>query len=301
MQPKLVYCDRSYLKPADAKISLFDGGYLYGDGVFTTLRLYRGHPYQLSKHLTRLKSQAAELAIDCPVNTEELKSIIDHLVVANSCSAFDCRARLTISRHGVSPCNLTSPSSVSMSPAHERLSKGTFSVILSDLPSGLTTWQQQGIRAVSAPNGLTRNALPHLKSLNFLTSQLALRIAHDHGCQEALFCDNAGNVLEGAVSNIFLICEQELLTPTHDLPLLAGLTRSKVMELGKTAGLVVKQQIIPTIDILSADEVFLTNAVREVVPVIELDSHTIGTGKPGLITRTLQKKYSQDVAGILAE
>ncbi len=297
----LVYCDGSYLPAAEATVSLFDGGYLFGDGIFTTLRLYHGRPYRMPEHFARLEAQAAELAIGCPINLTEAESILTRLVEANSLADVDCRARLTLSRRGHTPA-VPADSLPALPRSYQNaMSPATFSLFLSALPAELDSWQEQGIRAITAPSGLIRGGYPHLKSLNCLASHHALRMALAANCQDALLCDSVGNVLEGAISNIFLVRDQQISTPAADLPLLPGLTRNHILSLAGAADLTTRQALIPFSEILAADEVFLTNAVREVVPLVELDGRPLGGGSRGPVTRRLQKAYSQGVVATLAE
>ena len=144
-------------------------------------------------------------------------------------------------------------------------------------------------------SGFTRGIFPHLKSLNYLTTVTALRLAHASGCQEALLVDADNQVLEGATSNVFLVMDGELLTPPLNLGLLAGRTRSAVLSVAEAEGIPTRQTPFTISNTCGAEEAFLSGSVKEIVPIIEVDGRAVGDGVPGPVTRLLQKKYRRGV------
>lgn len=285
----VVYLNGSYLDDTSASISIFDGGYLYGDGVFETLRLYRGVPFDLSGHLQRMADQLESLDYDWRPDPARIGEIISELVHRNNLRDQDSRCRLTVSRSGL--------------PGHPLLLSGyrdlapTVSAFVQPLGPEIAHMQNDGIRLKVMHSEFARGNFPQIKSLNYLTTIMALRCAHRDGCAEALLTDTDGHVLECATSNIFMLRAGILSTPPLKLGLLPGRTRGMIMDLAVGLDFQVQETVF-TIDTLSAaDEIFISGSVKEVVPVIGLDDQQIGDGRPGPVTRTCQETYRRAALG----
>ncbi|MBK7188169.1 MAG: aminotransferase class IV [bacterium] len=283
-----VYLNGQYIDAAEARVSVWDGGYLYGDGIYTTLRLYAGRPLDLPAHLERLRRHAAALELPVPLSDEQTNTIIEALVAANGLRDHDGRLRITISRGGDPDDPL---------PLHdlERLVP-TVLLTLAPVPASFTEWAREGIKACLLEPGSARGNLPHLKTLNGLPALLAQRQAAARGCQEAILVSEDGRLLEGAVSNLFLAKDGCLATPAGAEGLLAGRTRERVLALGLACE---RRRLLPD-DLRGADEAFTASSVREILPVVAVDGAAIGDGRPGPLTRRLQAAYRELVAGAVA-
>ena len=283
----IVFLNGKYCDAGEARISLFDGGYLYGDGMFETVRLYAGRPFDLAGHLARMSRNLEALGYIYRPSPLEIGNVIAELARRNGLETSDARCRLTISRGGSSgdPLPLN---------GHRELTP-TLSIFLQPLDPRLARWQQDGIAVLSMHAGFSRGDFPHLKTLNYLTTVTALRLAHAAGCQEALLVDGDNRVLEGATSNVFLVSGGTLYTPPLDLGLLAGRTRDMVLAQAVASGIASLEESISIADLGSAEEVFLCGSIKEIVPVVAVDGSPVGGGAPGPVTRSLQKKYRRGV------
>jgi len=289
----VVYLAGEYTAAESASIPMLSGAFLYGEGVFTTLRLYRGQPWDLDGHLARLRDNARHLDLICPPDLDELAAILDELVERNGLAASDSRARITVCRGG-HPDRLMLLDNLASVPV-------LLGVFLFPLPSELSAWQERGIAVVSLEAGTDRGALAALKSICYLPSVLALRRAAAAGCQEALLVDTSGQVLEGATSNVFTVrADGSLTTPPAAGGLLAGRTRARVIALARARGLEVVESSQVSADLARSPEVFMTGSVKEIVPVVSVDGKIVGNGTPGPVTRRLQIAYRQNVADVLA-
>ncbi len=287
----IVFLNGKYCDADAARISLFDGGYLYGDGMFETVRLYAGRPFDLDGHLARLAANLEALGYAYRPSPLEIADVIGDLVRRNGLTGQDARCRLTVSRGGGPGDPLPLADHGAMRP--------TVSVFLQPLDTGLARWQRDGIGVLSMRAGFHRGDFPHLKTLNYLTTVTALRLAHAAGCQEALLVDGESRVLEGATSNVFAVAGGTLRTPPLELGLLAGRTRNMLLAHAAAAGLPVDEGPVTLRELCAADEAFLCGSVKEIVPVVSVDGTPVGDGTPGPVTRTLQKEYRRGVADAL--
>ncbi|MHB8078568.1 MAG: aminotransferase class IV [Candidatus Krumholzibacteriia bacterium] len=288
----VVYLNGAFLEAADARVSLFDGGYLYGDGLYETLRLYAGRPFDLAGHLARLTRELALLGYGWRPDAAAIGTIFTELARRNGLLAVDARARLTISRGG-SP---EDPLPLAPLPgATETVSAWTLP-LAPDLPA----WQENGVAVCVMKSPFARGNFPQLKTLNTLPPVMALRFAHGEGCQEAILVDRQGKLLEGTTSNLFLVHGDRLTTPPARLGLLAGRTRALVLHLAAAAGLAVDETACDRRDLLTAGEAFLSGSVKEIVPIVRAEGRPVGSGRPGPVTQDLQRRYRQAVAESLA-
>ena len=277
-----VYISGKYYDKEDAKISVFDHGLLYGDGVFEGIRAYRGKPFCLYEHLDRLYESARAIRLTIPLNKAQLGNAIEETVRVNGIE--DGYIRVIVTRGvgylGLDP-NKTSNPQVIIIADHIEL-----------YPAEL---YEKGLRIVTVstvrnhPNALS----PRIKSLNYLNNILAQMEATDAGAAEALMLNHLGEVAECSGDNIFIVKHQMLYTPPKTAGILEGITRNLVMRLAREAGYQVFEQSLVRHDIYTADECFLTGTAAEIVPVVECDGRTIGSGKPGPITQELRKRFEQ--------
>lgn len=283
----IIYLNGKYVDTAQARISVWDGGYLYGDGIYTTLRLYRGRPADLAAHHQRLRNQAAELDLPLTLTPADVHQIAIHLAEVNDLTDEDGRLRITVSRGGSFENPLPLENLHQIAP--------TVLVTLAPLPAELENWRTQGIAAITLGASFARGNFPTLKTLNSLATLRALRQAAAAGCQEAILTDATGGLLEGAISNLFLVADDHLLTPACGGNFLAGRTREHILAIAGREGIEVREKALDRRHLEAACEVFMASSVREVLPVISIDGVPVGGGKPGNITRHLQDLYRREM------
>jgi branched-chain amino acid aminotransferase len=279
MSPKVYIGGKLYDK-AEAKISVFDHGLLYGDGVFEGIRSYAGRVFRLEAHVDRLFDSARAIHLQIPLSKVEMAKAVVDTLAANK--LVDAYIRLIVTRGagslGLDPRKTTDPQVIIITDS------------ISLYPAEL---YEHGLKIVTA--GTMRNhpaALnPRVKSLNYLNSILAKIEGTNAGCLEALMLNHKGEVAECTGDNIFIVKRRELVTPSIDAGILEGITRDAVMELAIQAGIKVVERTMDRHDIYTADECFLTGTAAEVIPVVECDGRPIGTGKPGPITRDLLNRF----------
>lgn len=283
----IVWLNGTCLPAAEARIPLLDGGYLYGDGVYETFRVYAGRPFDLAGHLARMARNLEALEYRWRPGDAEVREALAQVLAANAWEAADARARLTVSR-GADPDD---PMPLS---GHPGLAP-TVSLVVRALGGREAAWQRDGIAVLSMPAEFARGNFPHLKTLNSLPTVSALRRARAAGCDEALLVDAEGRVLECATSNVFLVRGRNLVTPPLALGLLAGRTRALVLAGAADLGLAVSEAAFSPDDLIAADEAFLCGSVKEVAPITAVDGRPAGGGRPGPVTREVQAAYRAHV------
>ena len=280
--PLQIYISGKLYDKEDAKISVYDHGLLYGDGVFEGMRSYGGKVFRLEEHLVRLWNSAKAIWLKIPISREEMAQAVNDTLRANGIA--DGYIRLVVTRGagslGLDP-NRTSDPQVIIITDHITLYPAEF--------------YQNGLEIVTASTLRNHSAAlsPRIKSLNYLNNILAKIEGLQAGCVEALMLNHKGEVAECTGDNIFLVSRGDVLTPPIDAGILEGITRDAVIELAKNAGLVVKQIALTRHDVYTADECFLTGSAAEVIPVVKVDSRLIGNGKPGPITRDLTLRFKE--------
>jgi len=279
----IVWLNGTCLPAAEARIPLLDGGYLYGDGVYETFRVYAGRPFDLAGHLARMNGNLEALEYRWRPDAAAVREALAQVLAANGWETADARARLTVSR-GADP---EDPMPLC---GHADLAP-TVSLMARALGGREAAWQREGIAVLSMPAEFARGNFPSLKTLNSLPTVSALRRARAAGCDEALLVDAEGRVLECATSNVFLVRGRTLVTPPLALGLLAGRTRALVLASAADLGLAVSEAPFRLDDLLAADEAFLCGSVKEVVPVTAVDGRPAGGGRPGPVTRQVQAAY----------
>lgn len=294
----IVYLNGAYLPAARARVSVFDGGYMYGDGIYTTLRLYGGLPLDLVAHYERLVRHSTQLEIRFDLPLDALRAAIAELVARNDLGNTDGRLRITVSRSGEPGLPM---------PLHD-LAQIPSTVVLALTPVApeLARWQADGIPVICLSEAYARGNFPELKTLNSLATLRALRRAAAAGCPEALLTGPDGQLLEGAVSNIFLVTgdqasgnhaqEGALATPASAGDFLAGRTRERILKIAAREKITTRQTVLDRSDLAAAREVFVVSSVREVLPVVRIDGVVVGEGVPGPVTRLIQEKYAALIA-----
>jgi branched-chain amino acid aminotransferase len=277
---KLVWIDGQRVPLAQAKISVFDHGLLYGDGVFEGLRQYNGGIFRPQEHLDRLFDSARAIRLEIPYSASELLRAMEETLAANALQ--ESYIRLVVTRGvgllGISPANCQRPSvfiitdTIQMYPAEL-------------YRTGMAIITASTVR--TAPNALS----PKIKSLNYLNNILAKWEAIDAGVPEAVMLNHLGYVCECTGDNIFIVRRGELLTPPPESGLLMGITRGVVLELAGKAGIPTRQTNLLRSDLYTADECFLTGSGAEVIAVTSIDKRPIGPGKVGPITQQLSAAF----------
>lgn len=284
MSDQWIYLGGEFVKKEDAKISVYDHGFLYGDGVFEGIRVYNGNIFRLRQHLERLYRSAKSIMLEIPYSYEELSNIIIQSVQKNEFS--DAYIRVVISRGqgdlGLDPLSCSNPKLV---------------VIVEQLAIYPKELYESGLEIVSV--GSRRNApdvlSPQLKSLNYLNNILVKIEANLAGASEALMMNNQGYVAECSADNIFIVNGDQMITPPGYIGALEGITRGAILEIAAELGYEVKEEPFTRHDVYTADEVFLTGTAAEVIAVVKVDSRQVGDGKPGEATKTLLEAFRERV------
>jgi len=283
---QLVNIDGKLFAPEDAKISVFDHGFLFGDSVYDTMRTYGGRVFLLDEHMQRLENSARMLYLKLPLTAEELKSEILRTVHASSNP--ECYVRLMVTR-GVGKIGLDI-----------RLCKNTSTVILvQPLEPPLARFYQEGVPVtiVTVRRNDPRALNPKMKSSNLINNILAYHEAAESGAFEGILCNPSGFVAEATGSNIFLIRDHVLLTPPPEAGLLEGVTRALVLDLATKKKIPFVEKNITPEEFKQAEECFLTSTTKAILPVRSIDSARLSP-VPGPVTRQLMDAYDAFVAAI---
>ena len=279
--------DSSILPAAEARVSVLDNGFTFGDSVYETLRTYGGRPFALDRHLRRLRASASRLGIDLTVGDLELQGRLD--AVLEAAKNPESYIRFIVTR-GVGD----------LSYHFERVKGPTVVIVVKPFEFPPEQVYRDGI-AVSLVH-VTRNhprALdPAIKSCNLLNSILALREAQAQGSAEALMLNAEGHLAEGASSNIFLVKEKKVLTPPLGAGILAGITREVILELLPTLSLRGGEAPLLPEDLKNADEAFISSSLREAAPIRAVDGIPIGSGRPGPVTLAILAAFREAAPGL---
>jgi branched-chain amino acid aminotransferase len=275
-----IYIDGKFYSESNAKVSVFDHGLLYGDGVFEGIRAYNGRVFKLKEHIDRLYSSAKAILLDMPLTAAEMMKATVETVRANQLR--DCYVRLIVTRGvgslGLNPRSCKKPSVI---------------IIAGKIQLYPAEYYQRGLDIVTVPTtrNLHNSINPAIKSLNYLNNILAKIEANNAGMEEAIMLNAEGFVAECTGDNIFIIKNGTLSTPPLSAGALYGVTRATVMELAEQAGVKVSEPNLTRYDLFNADECFITGTAAEIVPVIKIDGRVIGTGQPGALTQKLTEEY----------
>ena len=274
---------------ADASIPVFDHGFLYGEGVYETLRTYRRVPFLFDLHQERLRRSAALLALPVPFTDDELLAQITATMSAHK-GLDEAYIRVLLTR-GVgeltyNPAACPTPTTV---------------IIVKPFPQPPARTFTDGIKVALV--GVRRNhpaALnPMIKSNNLINNALAMQEALRSGADEALMCNQAGDVVECSQSNFFIVKNRRLITPPLEAGLLPGITRAFVLEMAREEGFEAVEESVSVSDVRAADEAFITGTTREITPVVSVDAHRIGTGHPGAVSQQLLAAFRARVEQLI--
>ena len=278
-----VWINSKMVSTDKARISIFDRGFMYGDGVFETMRCYEGVVFKIDEHMARLEKSLSKVRIKPPYSKNYLKNAIYNLLEANKLKSAYIRLAITRGegRLGIEHKDKLRPNTVIVAKEFggypDRMFNKGISCRVVDI------YQNE------------RSPLSGIKSLNFLNYIMARFEAKDSGSDEAIILNTKGYVAEAVTSNIFIVKSDSIATPSIANGALPGITRSIIIEIAKRLDIKVVEKSISHKELLNAREVFLTNSLAEVLPVIKIDRKKIGRGLPGEITKILHVSYQKEV------
>lgn len=277
-----VYINGEYFEKNEAKVSVFDHGLLYGDGVFEGIRSYARLIFKLKEHIDRLYESSHGIMLNIPLSKEDMiKAVVETLKLNQLDNAY---IRLIVTR-GIGDLGLD-----------PRKCKSASIIIITDniklYPEKMYK-EGLSIITVPTPRNIPEALNPQIKSLNYLNNILAKIEALNCGYEEALMFTAHGYVAECTGDNIFIIKDNNLITPPAYLGILKGITRACVMDIAKKIGMTVKEEVITRHNIFTASECFLTGTAAEIIPVVRVDKRIIGDGKPGKIILNLMKEFKK--------
>jgi len=278
--PRIIFMNDRLVPEEEAKVSVFDHGLLYGDGVFEGLRSYSGRVFRLDAHIDRLWASARAIALEIPLAKDVVAKAVNDTLAANK--LVDGYVRLVITRGagslGLDPNRTKNPQVI---------------VIADTISLYPREFYEKGLRIVTAATQRVHSAAlsPRIKSLNYLNNIMAKLEGLQAGCVEALMLNHKGEVAECTGDNVFVVRSGSLLTPPPDAGILEGITRGAVMDLAHAAGIACHEATLTRYDLYTADECFLTGTAAEVIPVVEIDGRKVGSGTPGPITARLTADF----------
>ncbi|MGG5252334.1 branched-chain-amino-acid transaminase [Neobacillus sp. SM06] len=284
MGSQWIFLGGQFVKKEEAVVSVYDHGFLYGDGVFEGIRVYDGNIFKLEAHLKRLYESAQSIMIQIPYSKEEMTQYIVETIRKNQLQT--AYIRLVVSRGvgnlGLDPRSCSNPRVI---------------IIAEELSMYPKEFYERGIRIASVASRRNRPDVlsPQVKSLNYLNNILVKIEATQAGVDEALMLNDQGYVTEGSADNIFLVKNGTLFTPPVYLGALEGVTRNAIIEIARKNGYELKETPFTRHDVYTADEVFLTGTAVEVIAVIEVDGRTISDGMPGNVTKYLLEEFRRVV------
>lgn len=281
MSTPRVWINGKLVEKAAATVSVYDHGFLYGDGVFEGIRIYAGKAFKLSEHIDRLYESAGSIFLDIPMTRLDLTEAVNRTIAANERQ--EGYIRLVVSR---------GPGTLGLDP---RKCDPQVIIIVDGISLYPPEFYENGLEIITSsiirnhPNALN----PRIKSLNYLNNILAKIEAIRAGCLEAVMLNHKGEVAECTGDNLFVVKHGVLKTPPSDAGILEGVTRNAVIDLARAAKIEFREAGLTRHDIYAADEVFLTGTAAEVIPVVKCDGRIIGQGKPGPVFRQLREAYSR--------
>jgi branched-chain amino acid aminotransferase len=278
---ELIYINGKFFPREEAKISVLDHGFLYGSGVFETMRSYRGNVFMVDKHIERLFRSAEAIYLNIPISPAEIRKAIEDTVKVNGLK--DAYIRITISRGegepGLDPDLCKTPTVV---------------IYAKEFKPYPEEWYREGVRitVTSVKKGSPDYIKHPVKICNYyLPNFFAKREAKRRGAVEGIMLTGDGYIAEGTVSNIFIVSNGAILTPPAGVDVLDGVTRGIVIQIAKDAGILFREEIFSKTELIKAEECFLTNTTFEILPVKEVDGFKIGERSPGEITTFLMGKF----------
>lgn len=285
MSEQWIFLNNRFVKKEEAVVSVYDHGFLYGDGVFEGIRMYNGNVFRLDDHMKRLYESAHSIMLQIPFEKEELTELVVETCRQNGLQ--DAYIRLVVSR-GVGDLGL-----------NPYTCKEAGVIIIAE-PLALFPKQlyETGIEVVTVPSRRNRADVlsPKVKSLNYLNNILVKMEASLAGVNEALMMNDQGYIAEASGENIFIVKDGVIKTPPGYVGVLEGVTRNAIIDLGIKEQLDVREDVFTRHDVYTADEVFLTGTAAEVIPVVKVDGRQIGNGKPGEMTNRLLALFREAVS-----
>ena len=278
-----IYINGKFYDKDEAKVSVFDHGLLYGDGVFEGIRSYNRRVFKLNEHIDRLFESAQSIMLKITLSKEQLIKAVLQTIKANGLD--NAYIRLVVTR-GVGDLGLDPRKCI----------QGATIIIIADkialYPEKL---YRQGLVIVTVPTvrNLPEALNPQIKSLNYLNNILAKIEAGNAGCDEAIMLDSLGYVAECTGDNIFVVKNGHLYTPPKCMGTLRGITRDSILEIARKNKILAHEHVITRHEVYISDECFLTGTAAEVIPVVKVDGRVIGLGKPGKLTLSLMKKFKE--------
>ncbi len=279
-----IFLNGEFVTKENAKISVYDHGFLYGDGVFEGIRVYSGNVFRLKEHIDRLYNSAKSILLTIPYTKEEMTNYVIETIRKNQYQ--DAYIRLVVSRGvgdlGLDPYKCEKPQVV---------------IIVEPLALFPKHLYETGIEVVTVATRRNRSDVlsPKVKSLNYLNNVLVKIEAHLANVSEALILNDQGYVAEGSGDNVFIIKDEVIYTPPGYVGALEGITRQAIIEIAQELGYVVKEEPFTRHDVYVADEVFLTGTAAEVIAVVKVDGRVIGEGVPGKHTKRLLEEFRRRV------
>ncbi|MGI6686292.1 MAG: branched-chain-amino-acid transaminase [Bacillota bacterium] len=276
----VIYLDGKYVDEENAKVSVFDHGVLYGDGIFEGIRAYNGFVFKLKEHIDRLYQGAHTIGLKINETPEEMAEVVVETCRRNNLS--DSYIRLVVTR---------GKGDLGLDP--NKCPKSTTFCIAATIKMYPEELYQKGMETVTVATrrNISEACNPRVKSLNYLNNIYAKMEANMAGAGEGILLNNEGHVAEATGDNIFYVRKGVLITPPIYAGLLEGVTRNCVMDLARKRGIEVKETLFTRMDLYTADEFFLTGTAAEIIPVVKYDGRVIGKGKPGEITKMLIEDY----------
>ncbi len=277
-----VYVDGKWYPKSEAKVSVFDHGLLYGDGVFEGIRAYNNLIFKLKEHLDRLYETAHTIMLEIPMSKEEMtKAVVETLQTNGLSNAY---IRLVVTR---------GTGDLGLDP--RKCKRATVIIITDKIVLYPDELYKNGLEIITVPTvrNLPEALNPQLKTLNYLNNIMAKIEATNAGYQEAIMLNFQGYVAECTGDNIFLVKKGELATPPAYLGALKGITRNAIIEIASAQKLSFKERILTRHDLFNAEEVFLTGTAAEIIPAVKIDGRVIASGKPGQTTLRLMKAFHQ--------
>ncbi len=280
----VINIDGEWCSGNEAKISVYDHGLLYGDGLFEGIRIYGGRIFKLEEHMERLYEGARAIMLTIPMTAEEMGSLLEESV--RRYGEKEGYIRLVVTR---------GPGSLGISP--DTCPRASVIVIVDSIQLYPREHYEKGIAVVTAASRRLSGDIfdPRIKSLNYLNNVLAKLEAKQAGCLEAIMLNKEGYVCECTGDNIFVVKKGVLHTPPSYLGMLEGITRNTMIELAEEGNIPFSERVMTRFDLYTADECFLTGSGAEIIPVISVDGRMVGSGKPGEMSRKLAGLFSERV------
>ncbi|MDD4879659.1 MAG: branched-chain-amino-acid transaminase [Candidatus Omnitrophica bacterium] len=275
-----IYIDGKYYQKEDAKVSVFDHGLLYGDGVFEGIRTYDGLIFKLKEHIDRLYQSAHAIMLEIPMAKDEMVEAVKKTLRENEMK--DAYIRLIVTR-GIGDLGLDP----------RKCSKPTVIIITDKIKLYSQEFCEKGLEIVtiSTQRNIHESVNPQIKSLNYLNNILAKVEAINAGVEEAIMLNSEGYVAECTGDNIFMVKGDALYTPPIHSGVLRGITRGAVIDIAHLKEIPIHEEVLTRYDLFNADEMFLTGTAAEIIPVIKMDRRKIGDGKPGKMTAKLITEF----------